>query len=568
LGILLALIIVAAGGWFLWNLLLHPPAPTIHRGTWLVVDFDGDFPEERPEQTGLESWVAGRPLSAQELYLALDRAARDPRIEGVLLRPDLFAGGWAQAEEIRSSLVRVRDAGKPVWAWLQVARPAPYFLATACDSISMAPEGNLLITGLQARFTHLKGTLDKIGVRAEFISIGRYKSYHESFTRDSPSEPARRQVEAYVDAVYGSWIEALGHSRGLARTHVADLVDRGVFDAEGAVAEGLVDRVLDEVGLWDRLQPGREEPRTVDPRGYLEARWSEAGADRSRRLALLYATGQIVPGAAPGGEGVLAGGTLVERLQRAADDDRVVAVVLRVDSPGGSTLASDLIWREVERVRRRKPVVVSMANVAASGGYYISMSADRILADPLTLTGSIGVFLAKADLGGLYQKLGVTHETIQRGANADLFSDLRPFSAAQREDLTRLLESFYDRFVERVAAGRGLSFSQADSAARGRVWSGRDALAQGLVDELGGLWEALGVAKELAGIPPGSRLPLVTYQREPGLLDRVMRDLLQSRAPSAAMPRVLSESLATLRWVAPLVDGTPQFHLPWLLRIR
>jgi protease-4 len=265
--------------------------------------------------------------------------------------------------------------------------------------------------------------------------------------------------------------------------------------------------------------------------------------------------------------------TIVHRLQQAREDRHVRAVVLRIDSPGGSTLASDRIWREVERVRREKPVVVSMGNLAASGGYYIAMSADHIVADPLTLTGSIGVFMGKADLAGLYDKLGVRHEVIARGENAQLFSDLRPFSVEQRATIEAQLQRFYERFVERVADGRGMSFAQADSVARGRVWSGEDALALGLVDELGTLPDALRVAKELGGLPPDQRVPVVTYQLERSFYDRLMQNLLlqmgvytlESPLASMAWVRLLP---ATLVAFSEALDGTPQFRLPWQLDVE
>jgi protease-4 len=421
--------------------------------------------------------------------------------------------------------------------------------------------------------SYFKGLLNKVGVQADFVAIGAYKSAPETWTRQGPSDPARQQVEVYVDAVFDTWIRAMARARGFSERHMENLVDRGYFDARGAMAEGLVDRLVDSVDLQARLGNGDEGLPTIDALDYLDAPYHAPSYDHRRRVALIYATGDIVPGHAKAGSGLLGSDTLIQRLRRARQDDRVKAVVLRIDSPGGSTLASDLIWRELERLRAEKPLVVCMGDLAASGGYYLSMSADAIVAEPLTLTGSIGVFVGKADLTGLYQKVGINHEVIARGDNADLFTDLRPFSDEQREEIRKQLRRFYERFVDKVAEGRGLSFAQADSVARGRVWSGKDAEKLGLVDELGGLQEAVEVAKNLAGIPADDKVSLVRYRRELSTFDRLLRSLLWSSA--VRLPRV-SDSLDALvnglllaeQASLAAMDGTPQFRVPWDLIVE
>jgi protease-4 len=367
----------------------------------------------------------------------------------------------------------------------------------------------------------------------------------------------------------------MADGRGLDRERMEALVDRGYFESAAALAEGLVDTVLGEAELWRSLQPDRERPRHVDPLDYL------AGArtlqiDPRHRLALIYAAGEIRLGESRRGGltgSVLGSDTLVERLRKAGDDDRVKAVVLRVDSPGGSVTASDLIWREVDRVRDQKPVVVSMGDVAASGGYYISMSADRIVATPLTLTGSIGVFLGKIDVGGLYRKVGVNVEVVQRGENAGVMSELQPFTPGQREVLQHNLEEFYARFVDRVARGRDLSSEQVDEVARGRVWSGERALEAGLVDSLGTLKDALRIAKELAGLEPDLKVPVDTYQGEPGFFDRMLADLLRGTAARSedrvmSIPQALLPAWEGVRAVIAAFDGSPQFRVPWTLRVE
>jgi len=575
--LLVVFLVMAGGGWLAWRVWTGASRPKVEKGSWLVVSFDGSYPEERPERRGLASLFTIPPLSHQDLLRALHRAQDDPRIAGVLLQPDLYTGGWAQAQELRRVLRQLREHGKPVWAQLELSRSGSYFLATAADSIAIAPEGNLLILGLQARMAYYKRTLDKLGVRADFVAIGDYKSAPESWTRDGPSDPARRQVEVFVDEVWDHWLGELARARGFSRDHMADLIDQGYFDADEALDEGLVDRVLDERSLR-RLLAGKGSSRddelpTIDPGDYLEASWNPVRpVDRKRRIALIYATGQIVPGSQRPGSGLMGSGTVAERLRRAEEDKTVQAVVLRIDSPGGSTLASDTIWRRIEALREHKPVVVSMGNLAASGGYYIAMSADAIVAEPLTLTGSIGVFVGKADLSGLYEKLGVSHELISRGENAGLFSELQSFTPTQREIIRNQLRRFYERFVDRVAEGRGMSFSQADSIAKGRVWSGQDAQKLGLVDALGGVDEAIERAKELADIPTEDRPQIVTYQRPMSALDRFLHGLLWD-ADASMETRVLPAQISPFLWretrrLAAALDGSPQFCLPFRLELR
>lgn len=554
--------------------LLLEPVPPIEEGTWLEVFFTEEFPEEHRVPHGLLGSLRDEDLSAQELREALSRARDDRRIEGVLLRPDGFAGGWAQAQEIRDGLAAVREAGKQVWSYVETPGSVPYYLASAAESVAMAPEGSLLLVGLQSRLVFLKGTLDKLGIAADFIAVGEYKSAPEQLTRSDPTEPNREQVAEYLDDVYEVWIDAMASDRGLTRERMSMLVDHGLFDVETALAEGLIDAVLDEPAVWRRVQPDVQEPLRVNVREYLAAASSDAETERYGSLAFLYATGTIVTGSS-GPEGVFGGrvlgsDTLIERLERARKDEDVKAVVVRVDSPGGSAVASDLIHREVLRVREKKPVVVTMGNVAASGGYYLAMSADRILADPLSLTGSIGVYAGKLDMGGLYDKIGLSHEVLLRGENADLFSDLKPFSRLQRRRLGEKLEAFYGRFVARVAEHRELGVDEVDRVARGRVWSGRRSVEAGLVDDIGGVEEAILVAKELAGIPRVARVPLRTYQPSLSWLQRALRQLLGEPVRAAASPEtaIWRHGLDLWRAAALTLDGSPQFHVPWRLCIE
>lgn len=546
---------------------------------WIELPLAGPLPEQRQPWYGLD-WLAGEPaLSMQELHFALGAAAADRRVEGVLLRPDGFAGGFAQAGEIAAQLGRLREAGKEVVAWMGQGGNLPYYLACQAQTVALAPEGVLELFGPRVEMVHLAEGLGQLGVDADFVAVGEYKSAPELFERREPSPAARRQVEAWMDALHDHWISSLSRSRGLTRERMLDLVDRGRFGPDEAWAEGLVDTLAADPWLGRGPGGGGAHPSgRVGIREYLEATTPLRGQAGAPAIAVLYATGTLVPG--PGGEdpvaGELAGDEeLLHRIAHAREDDSR-AVVLRIDSPGGSATASDRLWRELRTLAAAKPLVVSMGNVAASGGYYIAMAGEEIYAMPTTLTGSIGVYAGKFDLSGLYDKLGLGLVPVSRGANASFPSSLQPFTEGQRQRLRADLEAFYGRFVERVAASRGLAPGEAEAVARGRVWAGTDALEHGLVDAAGGLHEAITRAAELAGIEPGSALAWRFYQPEPGWLELFLRDALRgggdehhrARVAQGSTPTPLRAALEALGPFARGVDGSPQFRLPWQLRPR
>jgi len=563
--VLLILLVVGGLAWLgMVALAWMATGPPVHvaDGDWLELDLAGPLPDASPERVGLGALAPMVP-SAVDVQVALRRARDDARIAGVLVRPDGFQGGWAQAAEIRRALVELRERGKQVVAYLEAPGSAAYHVASAANNIAIAPEGSLFALGISARLTYLRGTLDKLGMEADYIVVGEYKSAPEQFQRREPSAPSRRQTEAYVDTIYRGWIEDLAQGRGVTSDRMMSLVDRAPHDAAEALAAGLVDTVLDPLALEDVLGGGR-----VGLLDYLQAT-SAAG---EVRVALVHVAGTILSG--PSGSGGFGGpvagsDTVLDRLRRAGEDDGVEAVVLRVDSPGGSAIASDVIYREVLRLRERKPVVVSMGNLAASGGYYVAMAADHLVADPFTLTGSIGVYAGKFDQAGLYEKLGLGFDVVQRGENASLFSDLQGFTPGQRRRLTQHLAPVYDRFVERVAEHRGLESAAAEAAAQGRVWSGEDALGTGLVDTLGGLPQAGAVALELAGHDPSAGVHWVSYQRQPGFLERLLGSLVTEPEVSAVppLPGLAEVAAAVEPWWRTL-DGSPQFHVLFALRGR
>ena len=564
---LAALVFFGAG---LVGLLVFGPPVQVESGSWLEVRFSPLHPEQRPERTGMLAALEPVPLSQQDLLAALERVEDDPRVTGVLLRAEGFGGDWAQARELRDRLIALRGEGKRVVAHAQGMTSIDYYLATAAERIVLSPEGIAWIGGLQAELVFLRGTLTKLGVEVESAGVGEFKSAPEQFTQEGSSAESRVQVRAYLDEVFETWIEALSEARGLTRERMRLLVDRGLHDPVQAVEAGLVDELRTFTGLSGDLG----DPTTMDVLTYLAAAGDQPGVVDDVRIALIHVDGTIAPGRsqAEGLGGAVAGSeTIVRRLQRALDDDRVRAVVLRVDSPGGSALAAEQIHEQLERVRADKPVVVSMSSTAASGGYYVSMRADRILADPLTLTGSIGVFVLRPNFAGTYEKLDLQVETFARGENAGLLSPSRPWTPTQRALMQELLDRFYRRFVERVAEGRDMAWEDVDAVARGRVWSGRRALEAGLVDELGHQRDAIAIAADLAGIDPAVRPRIVTYQPEPDLLDLALARLFSDDAEAVTtsiVPDAVRRLAAVGSDVSTLADGTPQYALPWRLSVR
>jgi protease-4 len=465
-------------------------------------------------------------------------------------------------QELRDAVVRFRETGKPTWAHLELAGNLEYYLATGCAQVAAAPTGMLNVSGLAAEVTFFRGTLDKVGVQAQFEGVGKYKNAPDQFTERGFTEPHREQMESLVDSLFDQYVAAVAESRGLEPDAVRALIDEGPFEAEAALESGLVDELLYRDEVEDKV-PGER----VGPARYIRGARGFS-FDGRPKLALVYAIGDIMPGeseSSPFGDGSFAGADTISRgLRQAAGDASIRAIILRIDSPGGVGMAADAIWREVGRAREKKPVVVSMGDAAASGGYYIAMNGDAILAQPGTITGSIGVFSGKFTLRGLYDKLGLSHETVRRGRNASIFSSWEPWNEEQRAKIRSLNEAFYDVFITKAAEGRNKTPEEIDAVAQGRVWTGEQALEVGLVDRLGGLATAVGVARERAGIPAGREVSLVVLPAPKGLLETLM----QRQEQTIALELLGPGARAMLRWVLRLGGQGPLARLPFDLRVR
>ena len=543
-------------------LLLRGRGPTGFGGkSYLFLRLEGAIPDQPPGDLGLI--LQRRPPSLRTLVESLDRAARDPKVSAVVVRVSMLPdAGWGKVQELRDAVVRFRKSGKPAYAHLEFCGNKEYYLATACSKIYALPTAILDVSGLSAEVTFFREGLDKLGVEAQFEGVGKYKNAPNQFTESSFTEPHREQMEALVDSLFGQYLTGIAAGRAKTVEEVRALVDEGPYDAAEALKAGLVDELL----YQDQWEARLNEADRVTPSRYVKAARGFS-FDSRPKIALVYAVGEIVPGESESGAfgGSVAGSdTVASAFRQAREDDAVKAVVFRVDSPGGFGPAADAIWRAVALARKSKPVVVSMGDYAASGGYYVSMASDVIVAEPGTLTGSIGVFSGKFNLRGLYDKLGISKEIVARGRNASLYSEYRPWSPEERAKVRGMNVAFYEAFVKKAAEGRKTSYEQVDAVAQGRVWTGADALDRGLVDRLGGLDAAVAAAKEKAGIARDREVNLVVLPERKGLFETFL-ERQEDDVTSTALP---SDLRLLLRFVRVLGDGAPMTRLPFDLKIR
>lgn len=457
--------------------------------------------DQRP---GFSLMGGGASRLTWDLLKTIDRATQDRSVRAMVLHLDGASMTFAQAQELRRALERFKAEGKKVYVYAPHLQMLGYYIASVADRVVSHPLGDVTIPGVSAQAVFLKGTLEKLGVKVNYTRHGRYKSAVEMLSEDSLTPDNRAQLTALVDAAYDEFVRAVADGRQLARETIEARVEHGFFMAHRAQLVGLIDTVCYHDELDSVLRPELAGLRRCSEQRY-------AGQEMSRRewqelpaVAVVYAVGSIRTGESGTdfltGEQSMGANTIVRAIRAARNNPRVKAVVLRVDSPGGDGYASDLIWRELELTRKKKPVVVSMGSVAASGGYYIACNAQRVFALPTTITGSIGVFSLKLVTEGLYNKLGVRRQVIKRGERADAMSDLRELTTAEDSLMQDIVDDFYQQFIRKVAEGRRLSVEKVDSVGQGRVWAGTDGHEVGIVDSLGGLLDAVEYAKQEAGL--------------------------------------------------------------------
>lgn len=482
--------------------------PTVASDTVLELDLSGALVETH--STSLVPFVGGQPTVFQ-IVQTLKRAETDRRVRALVVKPSLVRPDWAKLQEVRDAIASFRKAGKKTAAFLEFGTEPDYFLATACEQVYLLPVANLDLRGVTTYELFLRGTLDKIGTFPDYVWVGDYKTAVNAYTEQTFT-PAHREMSASLNReTYEQIAEAIADGRQKPLADVQALIDDGPFLAVDAADAGLVDDVLYEDEVWGRAEIDEEWSETAFS-DYYRATTSRSFSF-GPRLALIYAVGEIASGDTIDGSTILGSDTIVDLVQRAREDDSVKAVILRIDSPGGSVLASDVIWRELMLTREEKPLIVSMSDLAASGGYYIAVPGHAIVAQPRTLTGSIGVYVGKFVVKETLDKLGIGIEAVTDGRHADLESPVRPFSDDERAIVQEQIQSTYEGFLERVASARSSTPEDVHEIAQGRVWTGRQAHELGLVDEIGGLATAIRLAKERAGLDESADVPVVTFQR-------------------------------------------------------
>ena len=588
LGVVLALVLVAFLGLALLVSAFRKSAPTIRDNSVLVLNVSGELPDYVNEDP-LRRFFGGPDQSLSSLILQIKKAKVDKRITAVLLDVQMSGAGWAKAEEIRDAVADFRTSGKPVYAYMEYGLNKDYYIATAADKIYVAPPGELFITGLAADVMFFRGSLDKLGIYPDIYQIGKYKSAGDTFTQKSMTDAHRQYVNEMLDDLYGRFVEQTGKARGKSADEMKKLIDNAPYNAKSAQAAGLIDgaNYRDEVQKELKKRLGykdTDELRIVRAADYRQIEPESLGLNKGERIAIIYASGDIGSGKSqnsPSGEQSIGSDTVAKAIKDAADDKTIKAIVMRVDSPGGSSLASDVIWHAVELARQKKPVVVSMSDVAASGGYYISTGANKILAEPSTITGSIGVVAGKPVVKGLYDWLGITNEYVMRGQNAGLFRETEKFSDSERAKFEAWIKAtYYEDFVPKVAKGRNKTAEQIDSVGQGRVWTGAQAKNNGLIDEYGGLDRAVDVAKELAKIPADKGVQRVIFPYPQTLLQEFLNPggddadaaeaehVRQQRLLLASLPEDARRALRYAMMLDKMKAGDAALVMPFDLRIK
>jgi protease-4 len=538
---------------------------TVADGATLVMKLEGELPEKAPPEIPLPMFEAQTPLAVHEVWDIFRKAAADPKVKGIIFQPHRLQIGWAKMQEIHDEILQFKKSGKPIIAYLRSPDARDYYLATAADRIYMAPEDFLDVKGLRVEAVFIKNTFDKLGVKADVVHAGKYKDAGDMLTQTSMSPETREVLNQILDQFYGNLIDTIAQGRKKSPDAVRAMIDQGPFMANDAMSNGLVDALgFEEQASEDmRTRLKQTELRKLSAKAYLKVPAPSGGV--TRRIALVVGEGEITSGSGTSNsdEQNFTSAGFVKLLKQVEDDVSIKGVILRVDSPGGDGVASDDILHEAKNLSKKKPLVISMSDLAASGGYFVSVTGDPILAYPNTLTGSIGVIYARISLHGLYDKIGVNKELLTRGRYAGLDSDYSTLSADERQKITGQIDSFYRTFVSRVADGRKKTFEQIEPLAQGRVWLGAQAKQNGLVDELGGLDRAVELIRQRAHFATSDKIVLVPY---PG--KRSVFDMLFNRADDSTMLETKLEQVFGKLPMSALSRGGFLKVMPYTITVR
>ncbi len=555
--IVVALVLLAVLGVVLFAVMFG----RIPSGSVLVLDLSG--PLEEQKAMGVWGAVLGSDITVMyQLLDAIDAARTDPRITGLVVKISSPGAHWAKLQELREHLLEFSKSGKPTICYLgsDFVVNKDYYLATACQQIWIMPSSPLAVTGLMTESRFLRGVFDKLKIYPDFYHIAEYKTAANQYTEKKYTPAHREMAESLMNSTYQQYTADLARARKLDAKQADALLRQGPFLAE----EGLKNKLVDRLAYYDEVQNFFRDKnkawRPVELSKYLKQMRSYG----NERIAVVHATGAIIVGESlwsPFNGFLMGSDSVVADLRRAREDAGIKAIILRVDSPGGSAVASEIIRREVQLAAREKPVVVSMSDVAGSGGYWIAMSAQKIVADPGTLTGSIGVVLGKLNMSGFYDMIGLSSDHLATSENATLFWERQNFTPAQKEVIMKFMRKIYDDFTHGVAEGRKLKVDEVDKIGRGRVWTGAQAKGLGLVDEVGGFSRAVALARELAKIPKDARVQLVHYPVEKTFFETL---LSQEEKQTFSAAAIADE----LRRAATRVADPIQVRMPLELDIR
>jgi protease-4 len=508
------LIMIFLSYWFISS--LFDIEPVVYQNSYLQINLGGNIPEYNPSDP-LEEYIRGTSLDLKKIRQSLKMAEIDHRIKGVILKIGFLRTGYAKLDEIHQLIKKFRTSGKKIYAHFDYGLTRDYYLASVCDSIYISPGGTLFLTGVAAEVTFYKGFLNKIGIEADFEHVGEYKNAPDMYTRQTMSDYQKEVIDNILDSRYKNLIHTIVQNRRIRPEHVRHLIEEvSGFTPEQAVLNDLVDGIkyIDEVkelfkGDFNRInQISATEYSLINP--------ASVGMDGIEDIAVIFCTGTMMggeDGADPIFGKTMGANRVIRDINRAAESRSIKAIILRIDSPGGSSLAADEIWNAVANAQKEKPVIASISDVGASGGYYIALAADTILAQNLSLIGSIGVFAGKFSLKNLYEKIELNNVYMKRGKNAGIFSLNSKFTDSERKVVQEMIRDTYQKFVSKVAESRHRSYDEIDLIARGRVWSGLKGIDVNLIDIIGGLDEAILIAKHMANIEDETSVRLIYYPK-------------------------------------------------------
>jgi len=539
--------------------------PDLEGKNILVLEAYGTVPECDRGGLSLNSLGGSGKTTLIDMINSLKKAAVDENITGVIVKFGGWSVGWAQAQDLRDSIKSFRASGKPIYAFAKTYDNIDYFIAAACDKVYLMPQGLVTLTGVSATTTHVRKLLDKFGIKVEYVRIGKYKTAPEMFSEEEMTPAQAEQIGAYIDTIYREMLSAVSKDRGMEFDKLKSQLDDGFQSFSSGMKEaGFIDGFLNFDELTASIEKGQIEPvQLVSHIDYQKIPSEDLGLNEGPEIALIFATGSINQGKDSSnffsGSQAMGSDTMTDFIKNAREDNDIKAIVLRVDSPGGDGLASEALLRELVLAKKSKPVVVSMGNVAASGGYYISALADKIIAQPATLTGSIGVFFATYNMKDLYDNIGVKRQTIKKGKYSDLYNDNRDITPEEKEMGQRIIQDFYTRFISLVAEGRHTTTEKIDEIAQGRIWSGADALKNGLVDKLGGLDAALAQAKILANIPEHRQIKIRLYPARKNFCETMMNrpgnDTISIGLIEGIMSSIPAEAVKILGYAEEILNG-------------